>query len=164
MALLADEDSAVVPSIASFKNWPIVCEGDAPGPPHSMRRREAVQGGLGAARRYWGKADINQPTIPAESVENDPTRKSSSQIAVLHNVACGRKYAKVRGHLTGGAHEAARVYSAARRCRCMAAHGSRAAARAYAADRCAHERRRRRSTRSGSHRGVPTNAATIGLD
>jgi hypothetical protein len=26
----------------------------------------------GSARRYWSKADINQPTVPAESVENDP--------------------------------------------------------------------------------------------
>jgi hypothetical protein len=27
-------------------------------------------------QRYWGKADISQPTIPAESVENDPKATS----------------------------------------------------------------------------------------
>jgi hypothetical protein len=35
-------------------------------------------------RRYLGKADFNQPTILADSVENDPLQTSTCKMLRLH--------------------------------------------------------------------------------
>ena len=60
---------------------------------------------------------------------------------------------------------AARVHHASRRRGgCVAARGARAAARADAAHRRAHDAGRGRSGRAGPHRGVPAGLAAIGLD